>query len=139
MAASRHTVENVINALIRGQAFIAPAELYVSLHTGVPGEQGDNEVTQAEWPSYARQDSLQGMTMADAWSAPNANGVSFNQNQLLFPVFNGPDDIIITHFGIWSADTAGTFLVSGALATPRDIGESQVFVADTNKLGILVE
>lgn len=139
MAASRHTVENVINALIRGQAFIVPAGLFVSLHTSDPGQTGTGEVTTAAWPSYVRRDSLQGDTKANAWAEADVDGVSWNQKQLIYPVFDGGSEITITHFALWSALTAGTYLVNGALTTPRLIGPSQVFVADTNKLGVKVQ
>ena len=139
MSASRHTVENIINALIRGQPFTIPSQLFVSLHTADPGQTGANEVTLAAWPSYVRRDSLEGDTRTNAWSAPDAGGITWNQKQMIFPVFDGASDVTITHFGIWDASAAGTFLTSGQLTTPRGIGPSQVFVADTDKLGVKVE
>lgn len=139
MGASTHTIENILNALMRGQAFDAPANLYVSLHTGDPGTDGSNEVTTAQFPAYVRRDSLQGDTMANAWAAPDEDGISWNQKQLIFPLFNGPSDITVTHFGIFDAETNGEFIVGGALTTPRTLSESQVFVADMNKLGVQVE
>lgn len=139
MSASRHTVENIINALMRGQPFQAPAELWISLHTADPGDDGDHEVDLAAWPSYVRRDSLEGDTMGAAWSAPDVEGITWNQKQMIFPVFDGASDITITYFGIWDASNAGTFLTSGQLTTPRAIGPSQVFVADTDKLGVKVE
>ena len=138
MSASRHTVENIINALIRGQPFTIPSQLFVSLHTADPGQTGANEVTLAGWPDYVRRDSFQGDTRTNAWSAVDVGGVSWNQKQIIFPVFNGPAPITITHFGIWDASNAGTFLTYGALLTPRQLGTSQVFVADRNKLGVKV-
>lgn len=138
MSASRHTVENIINALIRGQAFIAPSELYISLHTADPGATGSNEIDLTSWPSYARQDSLQGDTLGNAWKAADGEGISWNQKQMIFPVFDGPTGVVVTHFGIWNAASNGIFLASGQLTTPREVGPSQVFVADTDKLGVKV-
>jgi hypothetical protein len=139
MSASRHTIENILNALMRDGTFTAPTELWVSLHTADPGETGSDEVTTVAWPSYERRDSLQGDTKNNAWSEPDVEGKSSNQKQLIFPVFNGPSNVTVTHFGIWNAATAGTFLTAGALLTPREIGTSQVFVADFDKLSVKVE
>lgn len=138
MPASTFTIDNILNALIRGQAFTAPAALWISLHTASPGGTGANEVTLAQFPSYVRRDSLQGDTKANAWAAADGQGISWNQKQLIYPVFDGASAITITHFGIWDASTAGTFLSYGALTTPRLLDTSQVFVADTNKLGVQV-
>ncbi len=137
MSASRVTVENILNAMILGQAFTIPTELYVSLHTADPGQAGANEVTLTEWPAYVRRDSLQGDVRTNAWSAVDVDGVTWNQKQLIFPVFDGPAAITITHFGLFDG-TAGVFLTYGALTTPRQIDASQVFVADRNKLGVKV-
>jgi hypothetical protein len=139
MAASRHTVENILNALMREGSFVAPSELWISLHTADPGETGGNEVDTTDWPSYERRDSLQGDTKDNAWSVPDVDGITFNQKQLIFPVYNGTGSVTITHFGIWGAATGGTFIASGELTTPREIGPSQVFVADFDKLGVKME
>lgn len=135
MAATTYTIQNVLNALIRGQAFTQPSELWVALHTGSPGLTGANEVDTGNWPSYVRRDSLQGDTQAAAWSSPDGNGITWNQKQLIFPVFDGSSPVTITHFSVFNAETGGNCLFSGALETPREIGPSQVFVSDTDKLG----
>jgi len=135
MAATTYTIENVLNALIRGQAFTQSSELWVALHAGDPGKDGSNEVNTTDWPSYVRRDSLQGDTQANAWSAPDAEGITWNQKQLIFPVFDGGTEITITHFSVFDAELGGNCLFSGALETPRQIGPSQVFVSDTDKLG----
>lgn len=139
MPASTYTIENILNALMRGQAFVAPTDLYVSLHTSAPGKTGAGEVTTVAFPAYARQDSLQGDTLANAWAAPDVDGISYSQKKMIFPVFNGPSPITITHFGIWDAATDGNFIVGAELTTPRELSSSQVFVADTGKLGVQVE
>lgn len=138
MSATTYTINNVLNALIRGQAFTAPAGIYVSLHTADPGLTGANEVTVQAWPSYVRRDSLQGDTFANAWAAPDGAGTVWNQKQMIFPVFDSGTPVTITHFALFDAEAVGTgnCLASGALTTPREIGQSQVFVADTDKLGV---
>lgn len=139
MGASTYTIENFLNALLRGQAFVAPSALWISLHTADPGLTGANEVDTADWPSYVRRDSLQGDTKANAWSVPDGSGISWNQKQLIYPIFDGGSDVTITHFAVYDAETNGNILASGALTTARTLSSSQVFVADTDKLGVKVE
>ena len=59
-AASNYTETNVINALLRGVPFPIPSGIYVSLHTGDPGEDGANEVSPDDWPAYVRKDAAVG-------------------------------------------------------------------------------
>jgi len=139
MSASQYTIDNILDALMRNGTFVAPAQLWVSLHTGDPGDAGANEVTGTEWSSYVRRDSLQSDTKANAWAAPDPNDIVWNQKQLIYPIFDGPSAITITYFGIWDAETVGNFLTYGVLTTPRTIDSSQVFVADRDKLGVKVQ
>lgn len=139
MGATTYTIANVIDAQLRGQAWQAPAALYVALHTADPGLTGASEVSAAAFPSYVRRDSLQGDSAANAWSAADAEGKSFNQKQLIFPVFDGASDLTITHFAVWDAASGGNCLFSGALTTARTLSASQVFVADKDKLALQVQ
>lgn len=134
-AATTYTIENVLNALLRGGAFQAPTNVYIALHTGDPGDNGANEVTPAEWPSYVRLDSADGGTLAAAWSDPAVdNGESLNQIQRIYPVFNGPAPLIVSHFSLWDAASGGNCLLGAALTTARQINSADVFVVDTEKL-----
>jgi hypothetical protein len=112
----------------------------VALHTANPGESaGDNEVTTGAWPAYVRMDSAAGGALSAAWSDPSlADGVSKNQNQLLYPVYNGASNLTVTHFSLWDAASGGNFLVGAALSTARTIQPSDVFVIDIEKLTVRV-
>lgn len=138
MAAASNYLENmIINSVLRGQAFTVPANVFVALHTGNPNETGSNEVTTAAWPSYVRMDSKAGDTLSNAWSAPS-NGISRNQKQLIFPVYNGTGTLTITHFSLFTAATGGNMLVGAALDTSRTIQAGDVFVVDIEKLTVQV-
>lgn len=138
MAAASNYLENmIVNSVLRGQSFTVPTEVYVALHTGNPNETGANEVDNTAWPSYNRMDSKQGDTLENAWSAPN-NGVSRNQKQLIFPVYNGTGSLTITHFSLFNAETGGQMLVGAALDTSRTIQAGDVFVVDIEKLTVQV-
>ncbi len=89
---------------------IADAEagrlLFVSLHTASPSTTGANEVTGGS-PAYARK--------AATWNA-SAGGTA-TANQVTFDVPAGT----YTHFGVWTALTAGTFRGGNPLAANQTI------------------
>lgn len=72
---------------------VAGAGAYISAHTADPTTTGANEVTGG---SYARQ--------LTTWAA--ASGGSRAGSQVTIPI---PTGVTVTHIGIWSAVTAGTF------------------------------
>lgn len=84
--------------------------LFISLHTADPGSTGTSEATGGS-PAYARQSLTFGAT--------NGSGDAV-ATQVTFDVPAGT----YTHFGTWSAVTAGTFRGGGAL-TPTQTLASQ--------------
>ncbi|WP_280389784.1 phage tail fiber protein [Nocardia wallacei] len=74
------------------------ANVYVSLHTSDPGSTGANELSGG---SYAR---VQG-----TWTSGTTGTLSMPEL-----TFNSPA-ATITHVGLWSASTAGTFYDKAAL------------------------
>lgn len=68
--------------------------LYASLHTASPGSDGSNEVTGG---SYARV----GLT----WDAASAGSMALSNT----PTFSVPASTTVTHVGLWSALTNGTY------------------------------
>lgn len=72
--------------------------LYMSLHTASPGTTGANEVTGGS-PAYARK--------AITWTAGAVDG----QYTATVPTFDVPA-VTVTHVGVWTAATGGTFLDS---------------------------
>jgi hypothetical protein len=77
---------------------------YVSLHTADPGTTGANEVAGG---SYARQ--------AITWSAPTSADLRSSNA----PVFNVPGSTTITHFGLWTAASGGTYITGGPLSSSQ--------------------
>ena len=95
---------------------------YVSLHTADPLDAGGSEVTGG---AYARQGPI---TFANAGNNPT---VSSNSSIITFPAATANWGTV-THFGIWSAVTAGTFRGSGAVTTPKAVnnGDTARFAAN---------
>ncbi|OLT24423.1 hypothetical protein BJF79_13860 [Actinomadura sp. CNU-125] len=82
---------------------------YASLHTADPGSTGASEVTGGS-PAYARQ--------AITWNAASAGNLDSSNA----PNFDVPSGTTITHWGVWSASSGGTFLFGGSLSAPESYG-----------------
>lgn len=91
---------------------------WISLHTATPGTTGANEATGGT-PAYARKQTT--------WGAA-ASGSAVG-SQVTFDVPAGT----YTHFGVWSAATAGTFRGGNALSANQGnaSAQSQVQVTPT--------
>ena len=85
------------------------AATYISLHTGDPGTTGASEVAGG---SYARVQVNAQAGASPAWAAAAAAAM-VNSGAITFP--QGGGDAAVTHFGLWTAATAGTFIRGGAL------------------------
>ncbi len=84
--------------------------LYVSLHTGDPGETGSQTTSEATYTSYAR---VAVARTSGGWTI--SNDTVSNTAAVTFPACTGGSNTI-THFGIGTDSSgAGTLLYSGAL------------------------
>ena len=92
----------MLNAL-RGVA------VWGSLHTADPTTLGNFEVTGGS-PAYARK--------AVAWSTSSLGAIDTTATE----VFDVPAGTTVTHWGLWSAPSGGTFYGSGAQALPESWG-----------------
>lgn len=119
MAALSNYLENkLIDHVLRNTAYTTPGtSIYLSLHTGSPGEANDgaNEVSGG---SYARQ-------QVSAWDAPS-NGVTQNTNVIEFPEATGSWGTI-THVGIYDASTSGNLLFHGAANSSVAIASGDIY------------
>ena len=70
--------------------------VYASLHTASPGSTGTNEVTGGT-PAYARK--------ALTWDSADAGSMALTNT----PTFDVPAATTVSHLGLWSAVTAGTY------------------------------
>ncbi|HEX5211629.1 MAG TPA: hypothetical protein VFW22_07840 [Pseudolabrys sp.] len=87
------------------------ATAYVSLHTADPGDTGANEVSGA---AYARQGPV---AFVNSGNNPT---VAANSAIVSFPTATAPQGTI-THFGVWTAASAGVYQGGGALDAPKPV------------------
>lgn len=110
------TISNAYELLILDAVFnnvsLALAQPYVSLHTADPGETGANEVAGG---SYIR--------LAANWD-PAAAGAVVMDGALDFTLMPA---VTVTHVGIWTAATVGTFVWGGPLSSSRVVNAGDTF------------
>jgi hypothetical protein len=111
-------------------AFEPLANLYVSLHTGDPGEAGTQATLECAYTGYARQPverSGTGFTVSGAQAS--------NTGAITFPTCVSGSETA-SHFAVGTAiNGAGTILYSGTLNTPTAIGTN---VTPTFAAGTLI-
>lgn len=98
------------------QSSASAGSFYISLHTGDPGETGDQTTSEATYTDYAR---VAVARSGSGWTV-SGNAVS-NAAEIAFPTASGGSNTI-THFGVGS-DSSGTgnLFFKGALGTSRDV------------------
>ena len=127
MSAASDYLENELldHALATG-AYTPPTNVYVSLHTGSPGDANDgaNEVSGFD---YARQ---------QATFAAASGGSASTSATITFPAANGGSFGTISHIGIYDASTSGNLLFHGAVTTSKTIDDGDTFQISSGNLTI---
>jgi len=126
MAALSDYLENkLIDWLLRGQTFTAPATAYVALLTAAPSDTGGGtEVTGGSYARVAVSSSLanwagtQGAGTSVASSG--TSGTTSNNGTIVFPAPTANWGVV-THFGVYDAASAGNLLFYGALSVSKTI------------------
>ena len=95
--------------------FLNTDSVYMSLHTADPGTTGANEVTGSP---YSR--------LQVSFGTPS-DGVVTNTNN---PEFSVPNNTTVTHIGLFSAATDGTFYISED-TTDRVLETGDIYRLDT--------
>src|SRR5690349_13545126 len=87
------------------------AATYISLHTADPSTTGTNEVTGG---TYARVQTTWGST-------------SGGQSTGSAATINVPSGTTITHWGLWTASSGGTFYYGGTLPASESFGSAGTY------------
>ncbi len=100
---------------------VTSSTLYISLHSTDPGTTGASEIAGG---SYAR--------IAVTWASAAAGSIA-NSNTL---TINVPTSTTVAYFGLWSAQTAGTYYVGGALSSSQTFNTAGTFTINTGGLSL---
>lgn len=137
--ATKYLENMTLNAVLRGETFTPPAALWLALHTGDPGEDGNQlEVLTANYPDYVRMNLTYGGGR-DSGFPPAVDGAAANLKPMVYAVFTGMAPLTVTHFSIWDAQYTGRAYVKGAFTAPRTVNSGDVFVVDIGRLTIRVQ
>jgi hypothetical protein len=101
--------DKVLNHMLRSVASTAPAGQFTKLHTGDPGSAGT-----ANASSVTTRPTT---TVAASSSGSCALAATFPA----WTSWAGTSPETVTHFSLWDASTAGTFLCSLALTASRTV------------------
>lgn len=126
MAAMSDYLENKLTDLIlRGQAFTAPATLYVGLFTAAPSDAGGG--TEVTGGNYSRASFTGNLTnwsgtqgAGTTTASSGTGGQSSNNGAVAFPTPSASWGNV-THFGIFDAASGGNLLFHGALSAAKTI------------------
>ena len=110
------TANSLLDAIFNQTNYTAPTAIYVSLHSSDPGATGAGEIT-AGVNTYARQ------TATAAFKTANAKAVDSTADL----TWTNMPSVTVSHVGIWTAETAGTFLGGGALSASKAVSAGDTF------------
>jgi hypothetical protein len=116
----------ILDHVFGGNAYSAPATLYLALFTSNPDEDGSG--TEVSGTSYARQ------TVAFTVSGNTAS----NTSAVEFPTAGGSWGTV-THVGIYDALTSGNLLAYAALTASKAIDTADVFRVPAGDLDITLD
>ena len=119
MSFSNAAEDLIATFMFTATAVTRPTAWFVSLHTDDPGETGANEVVVGTDAGYVRK--------AITFDDPVAGtGMCLSDLATSWTVAAGSAGYTVTHIGIWSAATAGTFYMAGPLLPNRPLVATQV-------------
>jgi len=111
-----------------GNAYTAPATLYLALHTASPAEDASGAEVSTSGTAYARQT----VTFTVSGNTATTNAViEYSTATASFGT--------VTHVGIWDASTAGNLLAYAALTSSKAIDTGDVFRVPTGDLDITLD
>lgn len=126
MGAKSDYLENkLIDFLLRGQAFTAPATVYVGLLTATPSDAGGGtEVTGGSYARVAVTSSLANWAGTQSAGSTTAStgtgGTTSNNGAITFPAPTANWGTVVA-FGLYDAASAGNLLYWSALTTNKTI------------------
>ena len=126
MSFSNYLETEILDHVFAGNAYSAPATIYIGLHTSNPDE--DNSGTEVSGGSYARQ------SMAFTVSGNTAS----NSAAVEFPTATASWGTV-SHIGLYDASTAGNLLAYAALSASKTIDSGDVFRVPSGDLDITLD
>lgn len=128
MSFSNHLETEILDHVFGGNAYTAPATLYLALHTANPAEDGSGTEVSTSGTAYARQTVTFTVT---GNTASTSAVVEYSTATASFGT--------VTHVAVWDASTAGNMLAYAALTSSKAIDTGDVFRVPTGDLDITLD
>lgn len=125
MSALVNGAANAVLDKILGEAApggVLPSTLYWGLLLAAPNNDGSG-VSEPVGNGYARISLANNLTQ---WPAATARAKT-HANDIVFPAASGGNWGLVSHFGGFDALSGGTLRCFGALATPRQVNDTDIF------------
>ena len=126
MSFSNYLETELLDHVFAGNAYSAPAAVYVGLFTSNPDEDGSG--TEVSGGSYARQS---GSFTVSGNTATTTAAIEFPTATATWGT--------ITHIGIYDASSAGNLLAYAALTASKAIASGDVFRIPTGDIDITLD
>ena len=128
MSFSNHLETEILDHVFGGNAYTAPATLYLALHTANPDEDGSGTEVSTSGTAYARE------TVAFTVSGNTATTSAAVEYATATANFG-----TVSHVGVWDASTAGNLLAYAALTSSKTIETGDVFRVPAGDLDISLD
>lgn len=134
MSAFSNYLENKINDhVLTNTAYSPAATLYLSLHTGDPGESGTS--SEVSGGSYARV-AITNNTTYFPVCASTGTPTKLNGQPIAFPTSTASWGTI-THWALYDASSGGTNMIAhGSFATPRNVASGKTMRVSAGGISI---
>ena len=125
---SNYLETEILDHVFAGNAYTAPATLYLALHTADPAEDGSGTEVSTSGTAYARQ------TVAFTVSGDTATTSAAVEYSTATANFG-----TVSHVAVWDASTAGNMLAFAALTSSKTIETGDVFRVPAGDLDITLD
>ena len=126
MSFSNYLETEILDHVFGGNAYTAPATLYVGLYTSAPSDAGGG--TELSGDGYARQTATFTVT----------GDTASNSAAIEYPTATASWGTV-THIGVFDALSGGNLLVYGTLTTSKLVDSGDVFRIPTGDLDISLD
>jgi len=126
MSFSNYLETEILDHVFGGNAYTAPATLYVGLYTSAPSDAGGG--TELSGDGYARQTATFTVT----------GDTASNNAAIEYPTATASWGTV-THIGVFDAVSGGNLLVYGTLTTSKLVDSGDVFRIPTGDLDISLD
>jgi len=126
MSFSNYLETEMLDHVFGGNAYTAPATLYLSLHTANPDEDGSG--AEVSGGGYARQSMAMTVT----------GNTASNDSAVEYPTATANYGTV-THVGVYDASTAGNLLCYASLTSSKTIETGDVFRVPAGDLDITLD